>query len=84
MRQNGFQQNVDENSRKFREILQYWVTINKISFTIIQLCNFALSLSHYSKYFGNILDSVELLKFQSNNVKVMLKDKKSQYRGREY
>ncbi len=58
------------------EILQYWLIILKISFTIIQLCNFALSLSHYSKYFCNILDSFEFWKFQTNNVKVMPKDKK--------
>jgi hypothetical protein len=47
-----------------------------ISFTIIQLRNFALSLSRYSKYFGNIMDSFEFWKFQTNNVKVMSKDKK--------
>jgi hypothetical protein len=47
-----------------------------ISHNFIQICNLALLLSHYLKFFGNILDSLEFRKFQTHNSKAMAEDKK--------
>jgi hypothetical protein len=46
---------------------------------VFQFHNFTLLLLHYLKFFGNISDSFEFLKFQTfecENVKIMAKDKK--------
>jgi hypothetical protein len=45
----------------------------------VQFCNNALLILQFSKFFGKILDSFELHKFWTHNIKAMLKDKKSQY-----
>ncbi len=42
-------------------------------------CNFTLSLLQYSKFFANIVDSLEFWKFWTHNVKAMANDKRGQY-----
>ncbi len=46
------------------------------SFNSGQFCNFKLSLLQLLKFFGQILGSFELQKFQTQNTKAMVKDKK--------
>jgi hypothetical protein len=55
------------NLSKFHEKLSNFINFH----------NFVLSLLQFSKFFGKILVSFKLRKFQTYNVKVMAKDKKS-------
>ncbi len=47
-----------------------------ISSNFAQLCNFAFFAFAVLNFFGNILDSFELWKFQTLDMKAMSKDKK--------